>query len=663
MMSSQKPTGKRGVAYLRVSDASKQSHQSQREAIQSYLDANGLTVVGWYEDSGSRHEAYKRPEFVRLLKDVETGHIDWVLVDIKDRFGTANIWEYGKFVCQLRDNDCELWSVATQSCISSDDAANSILSSIDSVRSTDEQVNKAVRAVRGAVSRAKEGSWQGGQPPLGYDAVCFNPQGIERWRVYYITQDKREKIYPDGQPSERYDGQGNFPSRDKGDVIRLAPSCDQQRVETIKRIFHWFAHEAISLGGICRRLNDLGIEPVNGGWYTGWLSQALRNPAFLIGQGVYNKEGYGDFREWRDGTYQEVERVKGRSKRERKREQSQFIYPKGEYRGLIDLDTWDKAQAKLKVMKRTASAPKNPDLWLAGLVYCGHCDGRMTGWSQKSDKGCPLSYTCPTYRAFGANNSNGCRLHRVNARVIEALLARYLQEAGEGLSALLTSNADDVVLGKIIHQQELKQGEFLKAVTRLWREVKASEIQPPAGQPWAIDSLCEAYQAGSGKQRADFTMQLAAKDKELTRLVDAYADLPGKLAKERAGVRLQAVEAEIEQLKSKLEALDTRVLELRADLVRLEERVREARTAITGDYNLQKAAAVGRVVRRLVCRFHHAPAKAFARSTLIEVKFEPVEGPGKAFAVDGTSYPIVYAESILGRVFSEAEICQIKLES
>lgn len=652
-----KPTGARGVAYLRVSDASKQDHKSQRQVIQSYLDDAGLNVVGWYEDSGSRHEAYKRPDFLRLLKDVEEGRIDWIVVDIKDRFGTANLWEYGRFICQLRENDTELWSVA-QGCISGDDIANSVLSAVDSVRSQDEQINKAVRSVRGAVSGAKDGEWQGGYPPLGYDLVAYSPEGVERWRVYYTGQHQREKRYPDGR-SERHDGKGRFPGKDLGDTLRLAPSCDAKRVETVRRIFHWYATEAISLRGICSRLNDLGISPVIGeGWYVTRLTPLLRNPAYLVGQGVYNKNSHGSFREWRDGTYHEVEKVKGKVKTGRKHQQSQFVYPEGEYKGLIDIDTWDRVQAKLKGIKRSASAPKNPGLWLAGLLYCGHCDRRMVGWYNKGEKSYLFSYTCGAYRQYGRKNSAGCRLHRVNAPVIEAVLGRYLRETGEGLEALLTCNADEVVLGRLIAQQEVKQCEFLRLVTRLWREVKAHTVP---GQPWSIDSLVKAHQARSGDDRAALSQQLTAKDAEHSRLVEAYADLPG-LAKEKAKVKLQALESEMEVLRLKLEPLAPQVQALRQELAALEGRVREARESLAGG-NRQKAAAVGRVVRRLVCRFRHEQAGSQDRSVLVEVRVEPVEGADRAFVVSNPPGPIVHCESILARVFSEAEICQIKLES
>lgn len=131
-MKSQKPSGGRGVAYIRVS-SDKQDTKSQKAAIQRWLDEHGLTVERWYEDIGSRDVAYKRADFQRLLKDVENGQIDWIIVYSKDRFGTKNSYEFGRFANHLQEHDCHLWSVS-QGCLTADDdsGVTEILAAVDS---------------------------------------------------------------------------------------------------------------------------------------------------------------------------------------------------------------------------------------------------------------------------------------------------------------------------------------------------------------------------------------------------------------------------------------------------------------------------------------------------------------------------------------------------
>src|SRR5437588_5543196 len=85
-----KPTGRQGVAYIRVSDR-QQDVESQRQVILEWAAKHGVEIVAWYIDQGGkRHKAEKREAFQRLLKDAATGTICWIVIDSKIRFGTKN---------------------------------------------------------------------------------------------------------------------------------------------------------------------------------------------------------------------------------------------------------------------------------------------------------------------------------------------------------------------------------------------------------------------------------------------------------------------------------------------------------------------------------------------------------------------------------------------
>jgi hypothetical protein len=73
-----------------------------------------------------------------------------MIVDASERFGVKNVWEHGKFICTLREHDCELWSVRKG--LLSGDAVTSILSAVNSVRSKEEQVNNSQRTLSGMVA-------------------------------------------------------------------------------------------------------------------------------------------------------------------------------------------------------------------------------------------------------------------------------------------------------------------------------------------------------------------------------------------------------------------------------------------------------------------------------------------------------------------------------
>ncbi len=290
-----KPTGTRGAAYLRISRHD-QDLGSQRESIQRWLEDRGLSVRRWYQDVGARDQSAKREGFQQLLAAVQAGETDWIVVQEKDRFGVANSYEFGLYVTLLQRHDCELWSVV-QGCLSACDPVTEILNAVDSVRSHDEQKARAARSLRGKILRVKHGEWQGGAPPYGYDLGCFSPSGELQWRLYYRGRYERTKILPDGRETP-YDGKGCVPSRDKGFVLRLLPSRDKRRIEIVRLIFRWMATEAISVRAICARLNAEGVSPLYApSWYSALVGGMLRNPAYVLGSGAWNKQSHGRFLE------------------------------------------------------------------------------------------------------------------------------------------------------------------------------------------------------------------------------------------------------------------------------------------------------------------------------------------------------------------------------
>src|SRR5262249_49489230 len=141
--------------------------------IDAWLTANNLSVKVWYEDSGSRDIAFRRVEFLRMMKAVEAGQWDWIVVSHRDRFGTVDHLEFGKYACVIREAGCQLWS-AVQGDLLAGGMGNQVLSVVDSVVSTQEQFSKSERSLRGAIEGAKQGQWQGGYPPFAFDVACVD---------------------------------------------------------------------------------------------------------------------------------------------------------------------------------------------------------------------------------------------------------------------------------------------------------------------------------------------------------------------------------------------------------------------------------------------------------------------------------------------------------
>ncbi|MFO0848803.1 MAG: recombinase family protein [Gemmataceae bacterium] len=632
MTSPTTPTGSRGVAYIRVS-GDKQDKTSQVSNIKRWLTARGLTARIWYSDIGSRHEAYKRPEFQRLMQAVRAGQIDWIVVDSKDRFGTKNSYEFGRFACELQENDVELWSVAA-GCLTSGDYSTEILATVDSVRSRDEQLERSRRTLRSINQVWTEGRYNGSYPPYGFDVACISADKREKWRVRYEGHAKRLKIYPDGR-TERYDGKSNFPSRDQADTLQLVPG-DPERIEVVQSIFRWFATESITYGGIAKRLRTLKIDPVYGeAWYGNRVIVILKNPCYLVGRTVGNKYSHGSFFEQRDGKAVPAPTKRGRALTGRLHPESDYIYPKEWGEGLVGRDTWDAVQAKLKGIHSPRRSPRSSALWLGQFLHCSSCGLRMSGVTQRDHKD-PYSYVCPTFRRYGQHNKTGCRLHRIKHSEIEPIIAKYLTESGQKLDEVLAGTSPDWVEDAVEGLGRAEQ-EYCRMIGLLWATIKKWGVKGEAGTPWTAGSLAAAFKLHSPRHQSKDQKKLAKLRQQLEQATERYMELPDR-ARQIARQKLADLEEQIATIEAVLLPMDERLTELRGSLEDARERVRGAEVACEGDSNRQKAEALSKVLARIVLHYRHyryEPKRKRSpgsdRSVLEKVVFEPLSGPPQEF--------------------------------
>jgi DNA invertase Pin-like site-specific DNA recombinase len=621
----------RVAAYVRVS-TDRQDGERQRAAIRAWAKARGYTIMTWFEDLGHpRDLPNRRPDFLQMIEAIKLDKYDILLVEHRDRFGVRDQYDFGRWASVLRDHDCGLWSVA-QGDLLGEDLGAQVIGAVETGKSQAEQVDLSWRVLGGMRLFAERGEWLGGVPPYGFDIQAVGPDDAVKWTIRYDGHNRRTRTWPDGR-LERYDGPDNFPPKDRDDRLFLTPS-DPARVETVRKIYEWWVRESISVRGIARRLNNLHIPPVMGqAWYHFRVRKILQNPVYKTGLPVWNKESQGRFHEMVDGERRRVKWVKGQPPPHRRRDKADHVVPNREGQGLVDPAVWDAAQGKLATLQGKPRAPKSPLLWISGLAYCWKCGKRMAGWTKD---GGHRTYVCSSYRTYGKHNPSGCELHQVRHDVLEHYIDRYLQDTGQSIETVFTASEED--LPEIEDREtDTRRLAYIKAVHALWHAVHRAGKAPPADQPWTLPALVRIYQEEVGPdQLATVQAQLAAKLAEMDRLVELFAALTSKLAQDRANQKMEALEREITELQAQARPLDEVATGQREALERHEQAVRAAQHAIAGDSNRRKAAAVGRVVARIVCRFETVPAgNGKVRSLLREVTAEPLLGEVVSYATEG----------------------------
>jgi DNA repair exonuclease SbcCD ATPase subunit len=176
--------------------------------------------------------------------------------------------------------------------------------------------------------------------------------------------------------------------------------------------------------------------------------------------------------------------------------------------------------------------------------------------------------------------------------------------------------------------------------------IEAIERESPyfAGS-YSLAGLQETYGRFFSARQGELEAQLAAKDGELSRLVDAYADLKGR-AKEKAKERTEAIEAEMTELQGRLENLAEKMAGLERELAAKSKAIEQAKRILTGQVPLKKAEALQAVVAKVFCHFvpldkpGQLAKDKLDRMEIVPVIGDPISYQSNPFGVDDSPWPI-----------------------
>jgi site-specific DNA recombinase len=260
--------------------------------------------------------------------------------------------------------------------------------------------------------------------------------------------------------------------------VRKTPTTPQHLVineaeaEMVRQIYRWCVEEQLSSYAIHQRLTAHGIPPrksPRGQWAQSSVIEILRDSIYK-GEAYYNRTQPGDVRR-PYGQRGLKDRRPGNGQGRTRRPPTEWIPVR--VPALIDPDTWERAQAQLIRNRERAQRnnTRHPYL-LRSLLVCGRCGRRMVGtWSAQGGRYiCALRY--PRY-VPGA-----CTGRSLSATLIEACIWDHVK-------ALLSDPA-----------------------------VLRTQYEHGRGDP-AVDVRAE-------QERVRLERKLAALDREVTRLVDAY---------------------------------------------------------------------------------------------------------------------------------------------
>ena len=339
------------------------SIQNQRELLCRYCEEQGWRVAGIFQDDGYTGLNMERPDFQKMLAAVERKMFDVVLTKDLSRLG-RNYLQVGQLLEDFFPRQ-KVRYIALNDAVDSE-VENEITpfrSLLNEMYSRD--VSKKVHS--SYLTKAKSGKFTGCLAPFGY-------------------------------------------RKDPEDKNHLL--IDEDTAWIVRRIFEW-AKNGSGPNRIRRRLEDEEIpcpawwnrqkglrdhvtkfereNPERGRfiWDFTAIQGILANPVY-IGAIASQKVNYRFKIGWM-----------GDKKREN------WIIVEGMHEAIIDQDTYDVVQEKVKSRKR-------PDAWgnfslFAGLVKCGQC-GSTLNIRRANQKGNERIYTCSRYNKYGVAH---CTQHRI----------------------------------------------------------------------------------------------------------------------------------------------------------------------------------------------------------------------------------------------------------
>lgn len=315
--------------YKRVSTAMQidgYSLDAQRARMKAYADFNDYEIVGEYEDAGKSGKSIEgRLQFRQMMEDVKSGkdNISYVLVFKLSRFG-RNAADVLSTLQVMQDFGVNL--ICVEDGIDSSKEAGKLMISVLSAVAEIERENIRVQTMEGRIQKAREGKWNGGFAPYGYQLV----------------NGKLE--------------------------------INEEEAVAIRTIYDQYVNTDIGSNGISKYLENHGIRKIQ--------RQNGKNPLFdahlvrlILKNPVYcGKIAYGR---------RKTEKVHGTRNEYHLVEQDNFLLVDGLHEAIIPEDVWNAAQAKLIAQaKKYEHVNKGKDErthLLSGIVKCPVCGAGMYG--------------------------------------------------------------------------------------------------------------------------------------------------------------------------------------------------------------------------------------------------------------------------------------------
>lgn len=369
--------------YIRLSkedenEGPSESVTNQQSLLKEFVQEQRLSLHDTYIDDGWSGGNFDRPNFKRMIDDIEAKKVNMVITKDLSRLGRDYIMTGHYMERYFPEKRVRYISLLDGIDTGVDSTANDITpfrAIMNDMYAKD--ISKKIKSVKH--DKQRKGLFIGGKAIYGYK----------------LDPDKKNKII-----------------------------VDEEVAPMVRRIFG-MALEGMSCHKIAAKLNAEKIPtpatyaglnqgrvgPYAGMWSSERISDMLQNETY-IGNMVQGKSV----------------KINYKSQKSIKQARENWVRVEGTHESIIDRDTFQKVRMLVNSRKYTRS--RTYDFPLKGLIFCHECGYPMAVINRKNAKGedC-LYFVCRTYQRF--TTAGVCTCHSIKEKTVMATVAAKVREACE----------------------------------------------------------------------------------------------------------------------------------------------------------------------------------------------------------------------------------------
>ena len=363
--------------YIRLSkedenEGPSESVTNQKSLLNEYVQQHRLSVYDTYIDDGWSGTNFDRPDFQRMISDIEAKKVNMVITKDLSRLGRDYIMTGHYMERYFPEHRVRYISLLDGIDTGVESSANDITpfrAIMNDMYAKD--ISNKIKSVKR--DKQRKGQFIGGKPVYGY------------------------KMHP----------------TEKNKIV-----IDEEVAPVVRRIFG-MALDGMSCRQIAAQLNTEGVPtpatyaglPVpNPGPYTGlWSSERISDM-------MQNETYIGNMVQGRQV------KISYKSKKCLHQERKNWVVVEGTHEPLIDAETFRKVRMLVNSRKHTRS--RTYDFLLKGLIFCHECGYPLAVLNRKNAAGEDVLYfVCRTYQRF--TKAGVCSCHSIKEQVVtEAVLAK-----------------------------------------------------------------------------------------------------------------------------------------------------------------------------------------------------------------------------------------------